>query len=308
MNKTLRSSSFRLQLMVVLCAAVLSACGGGAGGAGSSGPTAPTISAQPANQTVTDLQTVTFSVTASGVGMLNYQWQRNNTAIANATSASYSFPAAYADNGSTYRVVVSNSGGVMPVTSSAATLTVTPIPPTITLAPLPKSVQAGSDATFIVAAGGTAPLTYQWTKNGVVLVDGVNASYVNVGSLLADDGKLFAVTVTNGAGQSITSSPVTLTVTSVPLSIAVQPQDQSVVAPAAGTFSVVATGTGPLSFQWQNCLGNTPIVGATTANYVTPTTPGDPSKQFRVHVSNAAGFVDSRCAKLDVVTWLHRSR
>lgn len=78
---------------------------------------------QPSNQTVTVGQTATFSVGATGSARLNYQWQKANTAIAGATSSSYTTPATTAsDNGSQFTVVLSNSAGS--VTSNVATLTV----------------------------------------------------------------------------------------------------------------------------------------------------------------------------------------
>ena len=55
------------------------------------------------------------------------------------------------------------------VTSNAATLTVNAaaVAPTITTQPVNQTVTAGQTATFTVVAGGTAPLSYQWQKNGV---------------------------------------------------------------------------------------------------------------------------------------------
>jgi regulation of enolase protein 1 (concanavalin A-like superfamily) len=86
-------------------------------------PQAPSITTQPQNQTVTAGQTATFTVTASGTPAPTYQWQKNTVAISGATSSSYTTPTTTtADNGSSYRVVVTNSSGT--VTSNAATLTV----------------------------------------------------------------------------------------------------------------------------------------------------------------------------------------
>src|SRR5882672_6558847 len=83
----------------------------------------PTIVTPPANQTVTAGQTATFSVTASGTAPLSYQWQENGADISGATLASYTTPAATAqDNGAQFRVVASNSAGK--ATSNPATLTV----------------------------------------------------------------------------------------------------------------------------------------------------------------------------------------
>ncbi len=91
--------------------------------------TPASITANPVNQTVTVGQTATFTVSASGTAPLGYQWQKNSTNIAGATSSSYTTPATVlADNGSTYRCVVSNAYG-SPATSTSATLTVTSAPP-----------------------------------------------------------------------------------------------------------------------------------------------------------------------------------
>jgi hypothetical protein len=87
-------------------------------------PPAPTITSSPTNQSVTAGQTAKFTVTATGSGTLTYQWLKNGSDIAGATSASYTTPpTTIADNGSTYLCVVSNAGGSTP--SGSATLAVT---------------------------------------------------------------------------------------------------------------------------------------------------------------------------------------
>ncbi|MCA8912163.1 MAG: immunoglobulin domain-containing protein [Planctomycetes bacterium] len=90
----------------------------------------PSISADPASQSLEEGQTATFSVTASG-SSLSYQWQRNGIDIGGAGSASYTTPTlTLADDGATYKCVVTNAYGT--ATSNTATLTVTPYtgPPT----------------------------------------------------------------------------------------------------------------------------------------------------------------------------------
>jgi hypothetical protein len=75
---------------------------------------------------VTVGQTASFTVTATGSTPLSYQWQKNAANIAGATAAGYTTPATTtADNGTTFRVVISNTAGT--VTSNAATLTVNPV-------------------------------------------------------------------------------------------------------------------------------------------------------------------------------------
>jgi parallel beta-helix repeat protein len=76
------------------------------------------------NESVTAGQPTIFSVSATGTGTLNYQWQQNSVNIPGATSASYATPSTIAsDSGSTIDVVVSNAAGS--VTSNSATLLVT---------------------------------------------------------------------------------------------------------------------------------------------------------------------------------------
>ena len=96
-----------------------------------SGATVPTITSNPASRTVSEGQTASFSVTASGTGTLSYQWQKNGVDISGATGASYTTPpVTFSDNGSNFRVTVRNAYGS--ATSSAATLTVSTGTPTTT--------------------------------------------------------------------------------------------------------------------------------------------------------------------------------
>src|ERR1035438_2644221 len=129
--------------------------------AGSTAPTAPTISVQPTNQSVVAGQTATFSVTAAGTAPLSYQWQKGNTAITGATSASYTTAATTtADSGSQFSVIVNNAAGN--VTSKAATLAgpATSVAPSITQQPPSVPVTGSQTATFSVTATGTDPLSY----------------------------------------------------------------------------------------------------------------------------------------------------
>ena len=262
---------------------------------------APTITTQPANQTVTAGQTATFSVVAAGTAPLGYQWQKNGANISGATSASYTTPATTTtDNGSTFQVVVSNSAGS--VTSSAATLTVNPavVAPTITAQPANQTVTAGQTATFAVVASGTAPLSYQWQKNGANISGATSASYTTPATTSTDNASTFHVVVSNSAG-SVTSSAATLTVNPavVAPTITAQPANQTVTAGQTATFAVVASGTAPLSYQWQKNGAN--ISGATSTSYTTPaTTSTDNASTFQVVVSNSAGSVTSSAATLTV--------
>jgi hypothetical protein len=78
-----------------------------------------------------------------------------------------------------------------------------------------------------------------------------------------------------------------------------QPANQTVAAGQTATFSVVAAGTPPVTYQWQK--NGADITGATSSSYTTPvTTTADSGEMFRVTVSNSAGGVTSNSAALTV--------
>ncbi|MEO8058177.1 MAG: immunoglobulin domain-containing protein [Burkholderiales bacterium] len=296
------ANRFAQWLLWCLLAGLLAACGGGGGGGGGGGAAiAPSITAQPASVSVAAGSEASFSVTATGSDPLSYQWQKNGTPINGATAASYTTPAtATADNGAQFTVVVSNT--VATVTSDVATLTVgVPVGVSITTQPGATSVVAPNTATFTVAATGTAPLMYQWTKNGAAIAGANGASYTTPATVTAtDDGALFAVVVTNAAGPA-TSDNATLTVTDAPSApvIATQPANATVNAGQTASFTVVATGTAPFTYQWSE--NGSAIAGATAASYTTPPTiDADTGATFRVVVTNAVTSVASADATLTV--------
>ncbi|HEY2781906.1 MAG TPA: hypothetical protein VGI90_14080 [Steroidobacteraceae bacterium] len=81
--------------------------------------------------------------------------------------------------------------------------------------------------------------------------------------------------------------------------ITAQPTDQRVIVGQAATFTVTASGTAPLAYQWQK--GTTSIAGATGASYTTPPAAlSDDGATFQAVVSNSAGSVTSNSAKLTI--------
>jgi hypothetical protein len=113
---------------------------------------------------------------------------------------------------------------------------------------------------------------------------------------------IFALSIYScGGGKSSSTAPApapTPTAPSAPV-ITVQPSNQSAVAGQTAIFSVSATGTAPLGYQWQQNAKN--IAGANSTTYTTaPVTAADNGSQFTVLVSNSAGSVTSSAATLTV--------
>jgi hypothetical protein len=90
-------------------------------------------------------------------------------------------------------------------------VTATAVPPSITTQPQNQTVTVGATATFSVVAAGTAPLSYQWSKNGTAINGATNSSYMTPATVSGDNGATFTVKVSNVAGSQ-TSNPATLTV------------------------------------------------------------------------------------------------
>lgn len=87
---------------------------------------------------------------------------------------------------------------------------VVPLAPFVIAHPQNQLVAEGGNATFSVAAGGTPPLSYQWSFNGLPVADATNASLSLTGVTTNQSG-VYAVVVTNLHGV-VESSNATLTV------------------------------------------------------------------------------------------------
>lgn len=96
--------------------------------------------------------------------------------------------------------------------SSGTPAPVSMVAPQITAQPANQSVSAGQTASFSVTATGSAPLSYQWRRNGSAISGATAASYTTPATTSADNGASFTVAVSNSAG-SVTSQPAVLTVT-----------------------------------------------------------------------------------------------
>lgn len=157
----------------------------------------------------------------------------------------------------------------------------------ITSQPADSTVTAGTTATFSVGVNGTPPMGYQWTHNGINLPGATansltiyNASFTNAGT--------YAVRVLYPSG-SLMSGNATLTVFyPLPVITSLSPS-QTATLGGSVSFSVTATGPGPLSYLWRKEGINIP--GATNSNLGLTGIQAADGGAYQAVVSNPGGAV-----------------
>ena len=185
-----------------------------------------------------------------------------------------------------------------PVNNIATAVTAVHAPAIIMAQPTNQAVIPGTNATFLVAAAGTAPLAYQWLFNGSNLAGAVSST-LTLTNVQAARAGIYTVRVTNAYGSAL-SSNAWLTV--LDPWIVSQPKNQLVAGGAPAAFTVNAVGSSPLSYQWLKegvaLADGTNLSGALTATLTLAQVRVGDLGNYSVAVSNLNGWVVSSNATL----------
>ncbi len=179
--------------------------------------------------------------------------------------------------------------------------------------PQSTNVPVGSNAFFSVTVGGPV-LGFQWyyAPSNIVadtndLLDGATNSLLTLTNVQLTNAGQFQVVVTNTL-DAITSSVAVLTVSNIlnfaPV-ITLQPVTQTVFQGDTATFTITATGTAPLMYQWQfqgTSFIFTNISGATNPVLTIPNAQITNQGNYFVTVTNNFGSTNSNIATLMVDT------
>ncbi|PWU12232.1 MAG: hypothetical protein C5B50_21910 [Verrucomicrobia bacterium] len=157
---------------------------------------------------------------------------------------------------------------------------------------------------------GPAPLsvTFSDTSSGSItnhfwsFGDGVttNIASTNVAHSYTNGGSFTVTEVVSGPGGSSTNSKAAYITVLVPPTITTQPHSQTNTAGQNATFSVVATGSAPLGYQWR--FNNSNIPGATNTSFSLTPAQGSNYGSYSVVVTNGQGFAVSSNALLAVLS------
>ena len=176
-----------------------------------------------------------------------------------------------------------------------------PVAPSITAQPASLTVTAGQTATFTVAATGTAPLSYQWQKNGANIASATSASYTTPATSTADNDSTFDVVVGNSAGTAKSGS-ATLTVNAATSTLQITTTQLPGTTLSAAYSATLAASGGTTPYTWSLASGSLPTglsLSSTGTISGTPSVLG--SFPFTVEVKDAAANTASSSLSINVL-------
>jgi hypothetical protein len=249
----------------------------------------PVITVQPISKNACSGYNPSLSMAANYA--TSYQWYWNGGALSGDSPTLTLTDATSANNGTYYCSAINAAGLASTNTVTLNVVTATTL--TITTQPAAVTAYATQTATFSVGATGTGTLAYQWyssssaSGSGGTLIPNATSSSYTTGALAAGSPIYYYVTVSDPdcTGTTLTSNTAELQVsgtdTAVPPTIIVEPVGETATVGGTATFSVTASGSGTLSYQWYRVPYSsseltTPtagqiISGATSSTYTTPT-------------------------------------
>lgn len=171
-----------------------------------------------------------------------------------------------------------------------------PEPPFLTQQPQSINTNANANVRFSVSVTGYPVPNYQWYFNDAPLGGQINAALVLANVTPQHAGDYFVI-ASNSSG-SVTSSVATLTVLTYPPAITNQPKSIAAVIGNSASFSVGASGSAPLSYQW--FFTGQPLPGRTQATLTLTNLQLNNAGDYFVRVSNPYGVVTSAVATLTV--------
>lgn len=234
------------------------------------------------------LDCAAFPATLPG-GATAYQWMRNGEKIAGATTKIATFANATAALNGTYTCVVSYQGTGFSFTSTPVNVVVG-VAPQIATQPENVTVCVGKPLALTTQATGDN-VTYQWFKGTTAIPMATSATYDKATASIADAGS-YSVVATNACGSS--RSVQVDVVVNTEVSITKEPTDVAINDNEKLTFTVEATASDVVSYQWFH--NNTEIVGATAATYTVNKAKMSDAGEYYCVVTNSCGEKTSRKA------------
>lgn len=235
---------------------------------------APTVTGNPSDATICPNGNTSFTCSGTGSG-ITYQWQvstnggvsfsniTNGGVYSNATTTTLNITGAPATmNGYRYRCII--SGSCSPFATTAEARLLMGANPVVTVQPPSKVVCTGTSGSTSLTATGYLN-TYQWevsTNGGGAWASIANGGFYGgvttntlqfISPILTMSGYMYRCVVTNACAVATTSSAMTLTVGNSPV-VTTQPTNKTVCLGGNTTYTVAATSSAPIAYQWQGSV------------------------------------------------------
>jgi hypothetical protein len=250
----------------------------------------PVIVSQPQNTIVTAGGITNFEVVVASSSSVDYQWKKNGSNINGKISARLEIASVTPSDEGAYKVEVTNAFGS--VTSDEVALNVNTLP-SIVIGPSDKNKEEGENVTFAVVAEGSAPLSYQWRKNGNSIGGADEASY-QILNAQSSDAATYSVDVSNSIGSVSASGSLTVSINDVvPPSLTISNVSNATLsngkyftsASGVNVFGLATDNVGVSSVVWLDDHGNSGVpVGVSswqTTGLIVPT--GDTTVTVRAY-------------------------
>ncbi|HRG91564.1 MAG TPA: zinc-dependent metalloprotease family protein [Chitinophagaceae bacterium] len=215
-----------------------------------------------------------------------------------------------------YTITITGTLAGSPVRTRNIVFTISnTVTPSYTTQPAAQTVCVGANASFSVVALDASGYQWQISTGGGPFTDipgATNPSYTVTGATSGQNGNQYRVIATSACATSTTSNAVTLTVIS-PVVVGTQPLNREICAGGNTTFSITASSSQTISYQWQvstnsggswtNIADGGIYTGTGTATLNLTNTPvGNNTYQYRCLVNNitCSNPVNSNAAVLTV--------
>jgi hypothetical protein len=168
-------------------------------------------------------------------------------------------------------------------------------PVAVSAPPQSQTVGPGSNVTLALSATGSSPISYTWQFNGNNIPGATNGT-LTISGMQSSTAGTYTVVVSNAFSVESPQAVVSL---GSPVAITTPPQNQSAGPGTNVTLSVAATGSTPMSFNWQ--FDGTNILGATEATLNITNMQASYAGTYTVILSNAFSVVSTQAVVSYVV-------
>ena len=267
------------------------------------------------DQAATVSNTVTISPTVSGVPTPTLQWQATNSLgqivnltdgpdangsiIAGSQTSTLNITNVQIADSGRYWLIASNSAGIV---TNSMTLTVGGgnLPPSIT-GPTNITVVQGNNGTFSASASGVPLPTLQWLdQTGTPIPGATNSTLTLTNVQFSQNGYIYSIVASNSVSSATNSASLTV---EVPPTITSQPVSLVITNTQAASFTVGATGSPAVAYQWYKGTNAIPLATNATANSATLVIASASSSDigtYSVTVTNVVGSTNSVTVNLVV--------